>query len=412
MMKSICKRAKNASYEIVAVSDKKINELLLHISDLLLKETQSILTENEKDIEVGRKNGISEVMIDRLKLTEQRLRDISKSVKEIAEMPSYVSKMKEEWTLKNGIELKKISVPFGVVAMIYESRPNVTIDAGVIALKTQNAIILKGGKEAINSNRALANILKKACVNLDINPDVIGFVDSVDRNEAEKLLNMKGYVDLLIPRGSARLINWVTENSKVPVIETGAGNCHIFVDESADFDMAINIIDNAKTQRPSVCNAAEKVIIHRSIAGEFIPKLVERLNDKISFRSHESAKEFFNNPVLMSEEETYSEYLDYILGVIVVDSVEEAINWINTRGTHHSDSIITENISNAELFETIVDSAVVYHNASTRFTDGGVFGFGAEIGIATSKLHARGPMALREMTTYKYILSGKGEIRK
>ncbi len=411
MIKSICEKAKNASYELVAISDKKINELLITISDTLLTEMEYVLKENEKDIEVGRNNGISEVMIDRLKLTEERLSDIASSIKEIAEMPSYVSKIEDEWTLKNGIEVKKMRVPFGVVAMIYESRPNVTIDAGIIALKTKNAIVLKGGKEAINSNRALVKILKKACLKLDINPDVIGFVDSINRAHADELLHMKGYIDLLIPRGSANLINWVTENAKVPVIETGAGNCHIFVDESADFDMAISIIDNAKTQRPSVCNAAEKVIVHRSIAKTFIPKMIEHLEDRVSFRVHESAKEYFDNPHVMSEEETYREYLDYILGVIVLNSVEEAIRWINTRGTHHSDAIITENIKNAALFETVVDSAAVYHNASTRFTDGGEFGFGAEIGIATSKLHARGPMALREMTTYKYILQGKGEIR-
>ncbi len=411
MIKTICQKAKQASYQLVALPDETIDKLLHKIAELIMTQADDILAENDKDIALARQNGIDEVMVDRLKLTAERLQAISDSVVSIANMQSPVGQTLDKWQLENGLSIEKLSVPFGVVAMIYESRPNVTVDAAVIALKSKNAIILKGGKEAIYSNRAFAKVLKQACTNFAISADAIGFIDSTDRAHAAELLTMKGYIDLLIPRGSAGLINWVTANAKVPVIETGAGNCHLFVDKSADFEMALTIIKNAKTQRPSVCNAVEKVIVHSAIAEAFIAKLIAYLSDSVKFRVHQNATHYFDNPVIMSEDEYYHEYLDYILGVIVLDDVAAAINWINQYGTHHSDGIITNDLANAKRFQTVVDSSTVYHNASTRFTDGGEFGFGAEIGIATSKLHARGPMALKEMTTYKYLVSGQGQIR-
>ncbi len=411
MIKEICQNAKRASYQLVALSDETIDQLLTKIAELICQQSDFILAENDKDIAAARQNGIDEVMIDRLKLTVARLDDIAASVKAIAKMPSPVGQTLTSWQLSNGLNIAKQSVPFGVVAMIYESRPNVTVDAAVIALKSKNAIVLKGGKEAIYSNSALVKVLKQACTELEISADAIGFIESSDRAHAAQLLTMKGYIDLLIPRGSAALINWVTANAEVPVIETGAGNCHLFVDRSADFAMALKIIKNAKTQRPSVCNAVEKVIVHADIAESFIAQLIAYLKDDVRFRVHPSAADYFDTPTIMREEEYGSEYLDYILGVIVLPDLNAAIDWINRYGTHHSDGIITEDSESANRFQTIVDSSTVYHNASTRFTDGGEFGFGAEIGIATSKLHARGPMALKEMTTYKYLVSGEGQIR-
>ncbi len=411
MIKAICQAAKAASYQLVTLSDQKINQLLYNVVNLMAQQSAAILAANDRDVANARQNGIDDVMIDRLKLTEERLIAIGDSVEKIAQLASPVDRTLDAWQLDNGLSIKKVSVPFGVVAMIYESRPNVTIDAAVIALKSKNAIILKGGKEALHSNRALANVLRQACVESGLPAELIGFIDSTDRNLAAQLLTMKGYVDLLIPRGSAALINWVTANAKVPVIETGAGNCHLFVDQNCDVDMALTVIRNAKVQRPSVCNAVEKVIVHAAIAATFIPRLIAYLDDQVSFRVHPSAAPYCVNPTMMSEAEYGSEYLDYTLGIIVLPDVDAAIDWINRYGTHHSDGIITSDAANAARFQTVVDSATVYHNASTRFTDGGEFGFGAEIGIATSKLHARGPMALNEMTTYKYLVSGRGQIR-
>lgn len=411
MVIEICKKAKQASYQLVMNDEKTIDDLLFAVAECLQKHWQQIVCANKKDVDKALQNGVSEVMIDRLKLNKNRVFEIANSVRQIAKLENPLAKQLGSWQIPNGVNIKKQAVPFGVVAMIYESRPNVTVDASVIALKTKNAIILKGGKEAIHSNAAFVALLKETCISKGINPDVVGFIHSTERRHAEVLLGAKAYVDLLIPRGSAGLINWVTTNAVVPVIETGAGNCHLFIDESADYNMALNIIDNAKTQRASVCNAIEKVLVHQAIAESFIKTLVTELNDKVKFKVDRSAVKYFEQPDLMTEQERFVEYLDYILGVIVVEDVDAAINWINTYGSHHSDGIITLNDVNAKRFTTVVDSAAVYHNTSTRFTDGGEFGFGAEIGIATSKLHARGPMALSEMTTYKYILSGNGQVR-
>lgn len=411
MVKDICQRAKRASRQLVTYHEAQINQLLLAIADALEKHISDIEQANQRDIEQAKANGISNVMIDRLALNLLRINTMASDVRKVANLPSPINRDLAQWSLDNGLIITKKSVPFGVVGIIYESRPNVTVDAAVLALKSNNAIVLKGGKEAYHSNLILTNIIKKVCQTHKINPDCIGFIDSTDRKHTEQLLSMKQYVDVLIPRGSAKLINWVSAHAKVPVLETGAGNCHLFIDQSADFDMALTLIDNAKTQRPSVCNALEKVLIHQSIAQRFCNALKARLSERVTFRVDNSAQSFFNQSIVMSESERYEEYLGYILGVVVVNDLNAAIDWINTYSSHHSDGIVTENIANAQRFMTIVDSAAVYHDASTRFTDGGQFGFGAEIGIATSKLHARGPMALNELTTYKYWLNGQGQVR-
>ncbi len=411
MIKNLAKKAKDASRILINKSDKEINQTLENIAKLLIEHSDDIISANQIDIDNAKQNSISEVMIDRLRLDKERIENIAKAVIAISKLEQVNGRILEEFTINAGATVQKISVPFGVIAIIYESRPNVTVDAASIALKTKNAVVLKGGKESIHSNKAIIKIIKKALIKSNFPTASISFVDDNSREASEELIKLRTYIDLLIPRGGKGLINWVTSNATVPVIETGAGNCHIYIDEEADFEMALSIIDNAKTSRPSVCNAAEKVIIAETIATSFIPKLKMRLKDKVELLADESAKKYLPNAKLMTEDEKYNEFLDYKLGVIVSQNLKTAVNWINQYGSHHSDAIITNNTENAKYFQTVVDSAAVYHNASTRFTDGGEFGFGAEIGIATSKLHARGPMALREMTTYKYIINGKGEIR-
>ncbi|MCK8059783.1 glutamate-5-semialdehyde dehydrogenase [Fusibacter sp. A1] len=407
----ICELAKQASYRQGAYKEHELNTALLSIAEGLRVNQSAILKENEKDIQAAIKAGMSQVMLDRLKLTGERVLDMAAGVTSLTFLKSSHGKVLESKVLENGLTIEKRSVPFGVIGMIYESRPNVTVDAAAIAIKTGNAIVLKGGKEAIHTNRILVEIMKEALESNGIRPDAIGFIDSVDRTAAAELLTMRGYIDILIPRGSAGLINWVTKNAQVPVIETGAGNCHIYVDKDANFTMALAIIKNAKTQRPSVCNAAEKVLVHKEIAESFLAALAREIGDKVTFRVDPLAKAYLKESELMLADEYFKEYLDYILGIGIVDDVYGAVDWINRHSTHHSDAIITDDTIIADYFLNIVDSAAVYHNASTRFTDGAEFGFGAEIGIATSKIHARGPMGLNEMTTYKYVVIGNGQIR-
>jgi glutamate-5-semialdehyde dehydrogenase len=407
----ICELAKQASYRQGAYKEAELNAALMAIAEGLRVNQQAILKENEKDIAEAIKAGMSDVMLDRLKLTGDRVLDMAAGVTSLTFLKSAHGKVLETKILENGLKIEKRSVPFGVIGMIYESRPNVTVDAAAIALKTGNAIVLKGGKEAIHTNRKLVEVMKDALEKSGIRTDAIGFIDSVDRSAAAELLKMRGYVDVLIPRGSAGLINWVTQNAQVPVIETGAGNCHIYVDIEANFNMALSIIKNAKTQRPSVCNAAEKLLVHRDIAKEFIAALTREIGDLVTFRIDPAVKEYLPEAEVMMAQEYFEEYLDYTLGIGLVDDVYGAVDWINRHGTHHSDAIITDDTVVADYFLNVVDSAAVYHNASTRFTDGSEFGFGAEIGIATSKIHARGPMGLNEMTTYKYVVIGSGQIR-
>lgn len=410
-LEALCQKARKGSYTLLSLDTEAKNNALAAIADYLIKHKDDISRANALDLAEASANGISEVMLDRLTLTPQRIEAMASSVLELIQLKDPVGSILEESLRPNGLKIVKKAVPFGVVAMIYESRPNVTVDAACIALKTSNAIVLKGGKEAIFSNRQLVAIIKMALESVGIDPDILAFVDATDRETTLSLLSMKAFIDILIPRGGASLIQWVCTHSSIPVLETGAGNCHLYVDSSANMEQAITLLKNAKLQRPSVCNAIEKAVVHSAIAHSFIPLLLKAFDGLAEMRLHESAAHYAPQLKRMDPAEYGAEYLDYILGVIVVDSAEAAIQWINTYSTHHSEVIVTENLTVAQSFMTQIDSAVVYHNASSRFTDGGEFGFGAEIGIATSKLHARGPMGLEAMTTYKYLVYGNGQIR-
>ncbi len=411
-IQDICINAKDASYNLQTLSSKEKNQILNSFSQALIENSESILSANAKDLENASANNMSESMKDRLLLTQERIDEIAKAVSDLIILTDPVGTIDETWRTIDGLTITKKRVPIGVIGIIYESRPNVTVDAACICIKTGNTVILKGGKEAINTNIALINTLQSALINNNHSPDFLQLIESTDRKATMEFMQMSEYVDVLIPRGSARLIKVVMENSKIPVLETGAGNCHIFVDSSANFEMALDIIENAKVQRPSVCNAVEKVLIHESIATEFLTKLYTRLNDRVEFKGCEKSITINHSIEPISEEELYNEFLDYKLGTIIVKDTLGAINHINKYSSSHSESIITQDETNAELFLNRVTSSTVYHNASTRFTDGAKFGYGAEIGISTSKLHARGPMGLKEMTTTKNIVYGTGQIRK
>lgn len=409
----ILKRAKEVSLNAPLSTNIK-NNALKSMANALIDNTEQILKANDADVERA-KGTVSQVMIDRLKLTKERIEGMAKGILEVAELPDSVGTVLEKTNHKNGLVIEKTSVPFGVVAIIYESRPNVTSDAAALAFKSGNACVLRGGKEAYMSASAIVKALKKGLTDCGINEDYVNLVEDTTRQSANELMTAVGYVDLLIPRGGKGLISACTQNAKVPCIETGTGICHIFVDESADLKKAINIINNAKTSRPSVCNAAEVCLVHKDIANEFLPMLYNAFYDessenRVELRGDEKATEIINiTPA--SEEDFDTEFLDYIMAVKVVDSVEDAVNHISLHSTHHSESIITNSKQSADYFTARVDSAAVYVNASTRFTDGGEFGLGCEMGISTQKLHARGPMGLKELNTYKYIIKGDGQIR-
>jgi glutamate-5-semialdehyde dehydrogenase len=401
-------RAREASAKLALLSTGEKNALLLAIADAIEAQTQTILTANREDME---SSGLEGAMRDRLLLTEARIKEMAQGVRDVAVLGDPIGETLAEWTRPNGLRIRKVRVPLGVVGIIYESRPNVTVDTAVLALKTGNAIVLRGGKEAARSNQRLAEIMAAVPGVLD---GAIELLDSSTRKSVQELIKARGLVDVIIPRGGAGLITFVTENSAVPVIETGAGNCHIFVDESADFDMADPIVINAKTQRPSVCNAAEKLLVHEKVAAEYIPRIVKKLIDAgVDVRG--DAKSRSLGPGLdiapAAEQDWYEEYLRLCMAVAVVANVDEAIAHINHYSTKHSDSIITRDEANARRFLRGVDSAAVYWNASTRFTDGAEFGFGAEMGISTQKLHCRGPFALAELTSSKYEIVGTGQVR-
>ncbi len=350
-------------------------------------------------------------MLDRLALSESRIKDIAESVLEIVALPDPIGVVKNGSTRPNGLNIEKVAVPMGTIAVIYEARPNVTIDAAALCLKSGNAVILRGGKEAINSNIATANIMRNAIESVGLDRNCIQLVEDTSRETANALMKLNGYIDVLIPRGGAGLINSVVHNATVPVIETGVGNCHIYVDKTADVDMAVNIIFNAKTSRPSVCNAAESLVIHKDIAKEALPIIKAKLDEKnVELCGDEYTRNIIDI-ALATEEDWGKEYLDYKMSIKTVDSVEEAISHINTFSTGHSEAIITSDYNSAQKFTKLVNSSAVYVNASTRFTDGGQFGFGAEIGISTQKLHARGPIGLPELTTTKFVIRGNGQIR-
>lgn len=408
MLNEMSKKAKAASARLGVADTEKRNSALSAMAEALVLRSAEIIGANSLDIENAKANGMSDSMLDRLTLTETRINAISESVKKVIALPDPLANC-EEWTRPNGIKITKKRVPFGVIAIIYEARPNVTADAAALCVKSGNAVILRGGKEAINSNLAIACVLSDALTSVGLPGDCVQVVPDTSRETANKLMRLKGGVDLLIPRGGKSLIRSVVENATVPVIETGAGNCHIYFDESADTEMALNIIDNAKRQRPSVCNAAESLLVHSATAERLLPLVKERMPN-VELRGCERTRGIIDVKQA-TEEDFFTEYNDYILAVKVVDSVYEAVEHINIHGTGHSEAIITENAENAEYFCNNIDAAAVYVNASTRFTDGEEFGFGAEIGISTQKMHARGPMGLPEMTTYKYVISGEGQIR-
>ncbi|MCE2115410.1 glutamate-5-semialdehyde dehydrogenase [Streptococcus thermophilus] len=407
-------QAKVASRQIAKLSTAAKNDLLNQVAKALVAESDYIITENAKDMANASENGISKIMQDRLFLTEDRIAGIAEGVRQVADLQDPIGQVVRGYTNLDGLKIVQKRVPIGVIAMIFESRPNVSIDAFSLAFKTNNAIILRGGRDAINSNKALVTVARKALKNAGITADAVQFVEDTSHEVAEELMVATKYVDLLIPRGGARLIQTVKEKAKVPVIETGVGNCHIYVDKYANLDMATQIVINAKTQRPSVCNAAESLVVHADIVEEFLPNLEKAISkiQSVEFRADERALKLMEKAVPASPEDFATEFLDYIMSVKVVDSLDEAINWINTYTTSHSEAIVTQDICRAEQFQDDVDAAAVYVNASTRFTDGFVFGLGAEIGISTQKMHARGPMGLEALTSTKFYINGQGQIRE
>ena len=408
----ICKRAKAAKYEIQKLSTKVKDKALLAVADRLVSETEYILKANAEDYANGEKNGMHQGMLDRLKLDEKRIIGMAEGIRQVIEIPDPVGEITDEFVRPNGLKISKVRVPFGVVGIIYESRPNVTADAFSLTFKSGNAVILKGGSDAINSNMAITKVIRDALEGEGITPDAILLIESTDRSVATEFMKMKEYVDVLIPRGSGRLIKAVVENSTIPVIETGTGNCHIYVDKDADIEKAIPIIINAKTQRIGVCNAAESLVVHKDIADNFLPLFAKAMKEhNVEVRADKASRNILIDSKDATEEDFGTEYLDYIISVKTVSDVQEAIDHINKYNTGHSESIITENKEAAENFLNEVDAACVYVNASTRFTDGFEFGFGAEIGISTQKLHARGPMGLKELTSYKYRIVGDGQVR-
>jgi glutamate-5-semialdehyde dehydrogenase len=401
-------RAREASGELAKLSTAEKNALLLAIADAIEVGAEGILAANSADIE---SSGLEGAMRDRLLLTPARIKEMAQGVRDVVALPDPIGETLAQWTAPNGLNIRKVRVPLGVIGIIYESRPNVTVDTAVLALKTGNAIVLRGGKEAAQSNQRLVEIMGAV---RGVAEGAIELLDSSTRQTVQELIKARGLVDVIIPRGGAGLITFVTENSTVPVIETGAGNCHIFVDESADFQMADEIVINAKTQRPSVCNAAEKLLVHEKVAAEYVPRIVKKLIDAgVEVRGDEDSRKLAGGLSVgpVAEKEWYEEYLRLCMAVRVVSGVDEAVSHINHYSTKHSDSIITSNEANARTFLRNVDSAAVYWNASTRFTDGAAFGFGAEMGISTQKLHCRGPFALAELTSSKYEIVGTGQVR-
>ena len=410
------KKAKIASQKLLTLDTKTKNNALCAIADELIEKKEEIKAANKIDLENGKKSGLSFALLDRMELTDARIEGMAQSLREIAAFTDPIGEILTGWNHKNGMSIAKKRVPLGVIGMIYESRPNVTIDAAGLCLKSSNAVILRGSENAINSNIYLNKLFNEVGKKAGVPENSVQLIEKPERELVKEMITLNEYIDVLIPRGGKGLKKFMIENATIPVIETGAGVCHVFVDESADIEMALPIIENAKTQRPSTCNSIETVLVHKNIANEILPKLTDMLiKDKVELRYSKEALEIVGNrsDVKLAQDEDFGmEYLDMVLSLKLVDNVEEAICYINEHGTHHSDSIITKNIQNAEKFLNEVDSAAVYLNASTRFSDGGEFGFGGEIGISTQKLHARGPMGVRELTTTKYVIRGNGQIRE
>lgn len=406
-------KAKRAESSLANASTILKNEALLAIAQALCEKSSAIMAQNGIDIENAINNDISVTMQDRLMLNDARIKAIAEAVVQLTNLEDPIGSTISGSIRPNGLKISKIRVPLGVIGIIYESRPNVTVDAATLCLKAGNTVILRGGKEAYHSNKCLADIMRTAVESVGLPADVIQYVNDTTREVTTELMRCNEYLDVLIPRGGAGLIKAVLANATVPVIETGVGNCHVFVDESADLEMAVNIVDNAKTSRPSVCNAIESLLVHKNVAEKFLPMIMERLyKHKVEIRGCENTKKILGNSVRLATDEDYAtEFLDYIISVKVVDNIDEAITHISKYSTKHSEAIVTTSLLNAEKFQKEVDAAAVYVNASTRFTDGSEFGLAAEIGISTQKLHARGPMGLNELTSMKYLINGNGQIR-
>lgn len=413
MLKELGVRAKKASRELNRLGVKRKNEGLEAVAKALILHQDKILAANEKDVKKAKENQMKESLVDRLSLTEERIEAMAEGLTQIVALEDPVGEVSEMKTSPLGMQIGQKRVPLGVIGIIYESRPNVTADAFGLCFKTGNAVILRGGSDALNSNLAITKVIAEALSACDLPADSIQLLTDTSHETAEKFMRLNEYIDVLIPRGGAGLIKTVVEKSTVPVIETGTGNCHVYVDESADIDMAVNIIENAKTQRYGVCNACESLVIHKKIAKDVLPKIADRLaEDGVEMRGDEYSMQCDRRIIKASEEDYGTEYLDAIISIKTVDSLEEAIEHINHYNTGHSEAIVTSDYHNAMTFLNDVDAAAVYVNASTRFTDGFEFGFGAEIGISTQKLHARGPMGLKALTTTKYIILGDGQIRQ
>ncbi len=406
-----CRLAREASVQMKYASTEVKNKVLRAVAKELKANTDTILAANKKDLEAAANLPIS--LRKRLELDREKIKAMAAGFLAVSKLPDPVGEVVEKWKLKNGLKVSRVRVPLGVIAFIYESRPNVTAEAASIVLKSGNAIVLRGGSEAVHSNVAIANVVRSACEEKRLPREAVQMIESADRESAAELMRMREYIDVLIPRGGAGLIRAAIENARVPIIETGAGNCHIYVDKSADLKMAENIIMNAKLSSPYVCNAVEHVLVHEKIAPKFIPRLYEKMTEAgVEFRGCDRTRMFIKGASAMSPEELSTEYLDLIIGVKLVGDTRQAIDHINRYSTHHSDAIITKSKKDAKLFTERVDSCCVYVNASTRFTDGYAFGLGGEVGISTQRLHARGPLGLRELTTTKMIIEGKGQIRK
>lgn len=406
-------RAKASEKAMRCASTERKNKALAAIGTALTENTEKILAANALDLETAEKNGMSPAMQDRLRLTAEQIKGIADGVADVIKLEDPIGSADSSSVRPNGMRITKIRVPLGTIGIIFESRPNVTVDAAVLCLKTGNTVILRGGKEAYNSNKCLCEIMRNAIEESGLPADAVQFVDDTTREVTTQLMRCNQYLDVLIPRGGGGLIRAVKENATVPVIETGVGNCHVYVDESADFNMAVNIVDNGKTQRPSVCNAVESLLVHEKIAEKVLPLIKARLDEhNVEIRGCERTAAILGDCVVPAAEEDYAtEFLGYIISVKVVADIDEAIDHISKYTTGHSECIVTASLANAEKFKNEIDAAAVYVNASTRFTDGGMFGFGAEIGISTQKLHARGPMGLRELTSMKYLIDGSGQIR-
>ena len=415
-MEEIGKKAKEASKKLLTTDTKIKNKALMMIAEELINKKEEIKKVNKIDLEKGKENGLSSALLDRLELTDSRIEAMAHGLKEIAAFTDPIGEILTGWKHKNGMTIAKKRVPLGVIGIIYESRPNVTVDSAGLAIKSSNAVILRGSANAINSNIYLSRLFNKTGIKAGLPENTVQLIENTDRELVNEMVKMNRYIDVLIPRGGKGLKKFIIENATIPVIETGAGVCHVFVDESAKTANALSIIRNAKIQRPSTCNSIETVLIHKNIAVKILPDLTDMLlKDGVELRYSKEALEIVNNRndvKLANEEDFGAEYLDMIMSLKLVNDIDEAIEYINSHSTHHSDSIITEVVDNAEKFLNEVDSAAVYLNASTRFSDGGEFGYGGEIGISTQKLHARGPMGVRELTTTKYIIRGNGQIRE